>query len=157
MPSASDDGSNSWAEESPLAAGEQALRRFLDAQEPVYDQVRLELSSGSKVSHWMWFVFPQMRYLGRSATARHFGITDRAEALAYWRHPVLGSRLRECIDLMLAVRGKTAHQILGSPDDIKFRSCLTLFDAVAPDDDRCARALDRFYGGERDALTLQGL
>src|SRR5947207_4341757 len=101
------------------------LQRFVDAQDPVYHDVRLELAAGEKRSHWMWFVFPQMKALGRSATARHYGIVSRAEAQAYWQHPVLGPRLKECAGLVLAVQGRTALQIMGPPDDIKLRSCMT--------------------------------
>jgi uncharacterized protein (DUF1810 family) len=136
------------------SAEDRSLQRFIDAQQPVWKTARAELAAGSKVSHWMWFVLPQMKDLGRSPTARFYGIADRDEALAYWRHPLLGARLRDAIDLMLAVPAKSAHAILGSPDDLKFRSCLTLFEAVAPDDPRFEQALARFYDGERDPLTL---
>jgi uncharacterized protein (DUF1810 family) len=105
----------------------------------------------------MWFMFPQLRSLGRSGTARHYGIASLEEARAYWQHPVLGPRLRHCTALVLAVPGRTAHEIFGSPDDLKFRSCCTLFEAAAPEEPVFAQALQRFYGGERDALTLQAL
>jgi len=142
--------------ESSPATVRHSLQRFVDAQQPVYDDVRTELAVGRKQSHWMWFVFPQLKELGHSQTARHFGIDGRAEARDYWAHPVLGARLRECIDLMLAVPGdRSAHAILGSPDDLKFCSCLTLFEAVAPEDPRFERALARFYSGRRDLLTLK--
>jgi uncharacterized protein (DUF1810 family) len=101
----------------------------------------------------MWFAFPQLRALGRSGTATFYGLADRAEALAYWRHPVLGPRLKECTSLVLAVGGRSAHDIFGSPDDLKLRSCMTLFEAVAPDEPGFAAALERFYRGERDAVT----
>ena len=142
--------------ESSPATARHSLQRFVDAQQPVYDDVRTELAVGRKQSHWMWFVFPQLKELGHSQTARHFGIDGRAEARDYWAHPVLGARLRECIDLMLAVPGdRSAHAVLGSPDDLKFCSCLTLFEAVAPEDPRFERALARFYSGRRDPLTLK--
>src|SRR5690606_16550261 len=110
------------------------LERFVEAQNRVYDTVRAELAAGRKRTHWMWFIFPKLRGLGFSATAHYYGIASRAEAEAYARHPILGPRLRECTSLVLGVDGKTAHQIFGSPDDLKFRSCMTLFAAVCPDD-----------------------
>ena len=109
------------------------LQRFIDAQDPVYEEVLAELTAGQKTSHWMWFVFPQHKELGRSSMALRYGIASREEAQAYWQHPVLGARLRECIELALAVKGRTAFQIFGSPDDLKFRSSMTLFSKVAPD------------------------
>lgn len=130
------------------------LHRFVAAQDPVYDQVCAELAAGRKTSHWMWFVFPQLRGLGRSATARFFGLASSAEALAYWQHPVLGARLRHCAQLVLAAKGRTAHDIFGSPDDLKLRSCMTLFAAVAPEEPVFARVLRHFYGGELDPRTL---
>jgi uncharacterized protein (DUF1810 family) len=131
------------------------LQRFIEAQRPVYAQVLAELAAGAKTSHWMWFVFPQLKGLGRSGTARHFGIASRAEAEAYWRHPVLGARLKECSALMLAATGKTAHQILGSPDDLKFRSSMTLFAQVAPEHPVFGQALDRYFGGAADPATIE--
>lgn len=131
------------------------LDRFLDAQAPVMDAVRQELAAGRKRSHWMWFVFPQLGELGRSSMARHYGIASMAQAQAYLAHPVLGPRLRECCGLMLgAADGLSAHDILGSPDDLKFRSCLTLFALAAPDDELFRRCLERFYGGQPDGRTL---
>ncbi|MGK7871522.1 DUF1810 domain-containing protein [Falsiroseomonas sp. E2-1-a20] len=109
------------------------LDRFVQAQEPVIDQVRRELRAGQKVTHWMWFVFPQHRALGRSSTAKRFGIASLAEAQAYMAHPVLGPRLVECVDLVLAVGGRSANQIFGSPDDLKFRSSMTLFSIALSD------------------------
>lgn len=105
----------------------------------------------------MWFVFPQLAVLGRSSTARYFGLADRDEALRYWQHPVLGQRLLHGVDLLLAIPERSAHQILGSPDDLKLRSCLTLFEMVAPDEPRFAQALARFYDGQRDPLTQDAL
>ena len=130
------------------------LSRFVDAQEPVYRQVTAELRAGAKSSHWMWFVFPQLAALGRSATAKRYGIASLAEAEAYGRHPVLGRRLQECCDLVLRVEGRTARAIFGSPDDLKLRSCMTLFERAAPDADVFGRVLDRYCGGTRDAATL---
>jgi uncharacterized protein (DUF1810 family) len=130
------------------------LERFVEAQRAVYETVCAELAAGRKASHWMWFIFPQLRSLGRSATAKRFGIESRDEALAYWRHPVLGRRLKECSELVLATQGRTAHEIFGSPDDLKFRSCMTLFAAVAPDEPAFRRALARFFDAEPDRQTL---
>jgi uncharacterized protein (DUF1810 family) len=133
------------------------LERFVEAQSPVYPSVLAELGAGRKTSHWMWFIFPQLKSLGRSSTARFYGIEDRAEAAAYWRHSVLGERLHQCARLVLATRGRTAHDIFGSPDDLKLRSCMTLFDAVAPDEPAFREVLQRFYAGEPDALTIEEL
>jgi uncharacterized protein (DUF1810 family) len=130
------------------------LQRFVDAQEGVYPQARRELAAGAKASHWMWFVFPQLRGLGRSATAERYGIASLAEARAYWRHPLLGARLKECSGLVLAVAGRTARQIMGPPDDLKLCSCMTLFEPAAPDEPVFGRVLDKYFGGERDAATL---
>jgi uncharacterized protein (DUF1810 family) len=130
------------------------LQRFVDAQDPVYHDVRLELAAGEKRSHWMWFVFPQMKDLGRSATARHYGIASRAQAHAYWKHPVLGPRLKECAGLVLAVQGRTALQIMGPPDDIKLRSCMTLFAEVAPEEPVFRQVIEKYYGGVADEKTL---
>ena len=131
------------------------LQRFTDAQAPVYSQVVTELAAGEKSSHWMWFVFPQLDGLGRSSMAQRFAIRSREEARAYWQHPVLGSRLRLCIELMLAIKGRSAYQILDTPDDLKFRSCLTLFVAVLPDEPVFARALDKYFAGGGDSRTLE--
>ena len=131
------------------------LQRFVEAQDGVWPRARGELAAGAKTSPWMWFVFPQLRGLGRSATARHFGLASRAEAEGYWRHPLLGPRLKEGSQLVLAVAGRSALQIFGPPDDLKFRSCMTLFEAVAPDEPVFARALETYFGGERDARTLE--
>jgi uncharacterized protein (DUF1810 family) len=133
------------------------LQRFVDAQAPVYEHVVAELRAGSKRSHWMWFVFPQIAGLGRSETARYFAIFSRAEAAAYLAHPILGMRLRECCRLATQVDGRSAHDIFGSPDDMKLRSSLTLFAAVAPDEPIFAAALEKFFNGEADALTLARL
>ncbi len=130
------------------------LERFVLAQAPVFDDVCDELTAGRKQTHWMWFVFPQLRALGRSGTAMHFGLEGRGEARAYWRHPVLGPRLKRCCELVLAVKGKTAHEIFGSPDDLKLRSSMTLFEAVAPEEQAFGEVLQRYYGGARDKATL---
>src|SRR6185295_17106691 len=104
------------------------LQRFLDAQSSVYDQVRRELREGRKRSHWMWFVFPQIAGLGHSETARFYAIRSLDEAVEYLRHPILGHRLLECTMLVTEISGKTIYEIVGSPDDMKFRSCMTLFE-----------------------------
>jgi uncharacterized protein (DUF1810 family) len=116
--------------------------------------VLAELRAGRKRTHWMWFVFPQLQGLGTSAMAQRYGIASLAETRAYLAHPVLGPRLRECCEAMLQVPGRSALQILGSPDDLKFRSCVTLFGLAAPHDDLFRRCLDRFCGGEPDPRTV---
>ena len=132
------------------------LERFVAAQAPLWAQVRAELASGRKRSHWMWFVFPQLRGLGRSAMAERYGIASRDEAEAYLAHPLLGARLLECTRLMLDVdAGKSALAVLGAPDDLKFRSSMTLFAAVADGAQTpFAAALERFFGGAGDPATL---
>jgi uncharacterized protein (DUF1810 family) len=131
------------------------LQRFVDAQADVYEDVHDELHAGRKTSHWMWFVFPQLRGLGHSPMAQHYGIASLDEARAYLAHPVLGERLRECTRLVLRVDGRNVRAIFGSPDDFKFRSCMTLFGFAAPDEDVFAQALDRHFGGEPDPRTLE--
>lgn len=130
------------------------LQRFLDAQAPVYAQVLAELRRGEKQSHWMWFIFPQIAGLGHSATAQRFAITSREEAVAYLGHHILGSRLRECTALVNAVNGRTIREILGSPDDLKLHSSMTLFGAVSSDAE-FPTALAKFYGGKPDQRTLE--
>lgn len=130
------------------------LERFVEAQDRVYASVLKELAGGNKTSHWMWFVFPQLKALGRSSMAKYFGIESGGETLAYWQHPILGKRLKECTELVLAAGGKTVHEIFGSPDDLKFRSCMTLFAQVAPNEPVFSRALERFFGGQPDEMTL---
>jgi uncharacterized protein (DUF1810 family) len=131
------------------------LERFVDAQERIYDTVVAELAAGRKRSHWMWFIFPQMRGLGISPAAHKYGISGPDEARAYLAHPQLGARLRECTELMLQVEGRSLNQILGSPDDLKFRSSMTLFSVVADDTDTIFQeALVEYCGGEADPRTL---
>ncbi|MFH0302184.1 DUF1810 domain-containing protein [Bradyrhizobium sp. 31Argb] len=130
------------------------LARFVDAQAPVYRQVVAELSRGRKQSHWMWFIFPQLAGLGFSAMAQRFAIASRDEAIAYLKHEILGPRLLECTRLVNAVDGKTIREILGSPDDLKFRSSMTLFAAVSAVPEFPA-ALKKYYGGEADPRTLE--
>lgn len=131
------------------------LERFVEAQEPVYEQVCAELREGRKRSHWMWFIFPQIRGLGHSPTAQFFAIHSRAEALAYLLHPVLGARLRECVALVNAVKGRGVSEIFGFPDDMKFRSSMTLFAEVAPEEQLFRLALDKLFGGEPDERTVE--
>ena len=138
----------------PASSPSEGLSRFMDAQAPVYQVVLAELSSGRKKTHWMWFVFPQLKDIGRSSTAKFYGIQDRDEAVAYLQHPILGARLKECTRLVLAVQGKTAHDIFGSPDDVKLRSSMTLFEAVAPEEPAFGQVLERYFEGERDGETL---
>ena len=134
------------------------LARFVAAQAPVFAGVCTELDAGAKTSHWMWFIFPQLKALGRSATALHYGLADAAEARAYWQHPVLGPRLRDSCPRLLALPpGCSARQILGPIDARKLASCATLFARVAPEEPVFRQVLDRFYGGEEDALTVAAL
>ena len=130
------------------------LQRFVEGQAPVYEDVLDELRAGKKTTHWMWFIFPQHIALGRSAIARHYGIASQAEALAYLAHPLLGKRLLECTELMLATNGKTALDILGATDERKFHSCMTLFQAARPDLPVWNAALGKYFGGTLDAATL---
>ncbi|GAA2616349.1 DUF1810 domain-containing protein [Dactylosporangium fulvum] len=133
------------------------LSRFVDAQDGVYPQVVAELRRGRKSSHWMWFVFPQIAGLGRSATARRYAIASLDEARAYLRHPVLGPRLVECAGLLLADTEHTAGQILGGIDAMKLGSSMTLFHRAQPDQPVFRRVLDRFFDGAEDDGTLQRL
>jgi uncharacterized protein (DUF1810 family) len=130
------------------------LERFVTAQDAVWPDVVAELSAGRKASHWMWFVFPQLRELGRSQIAQHYGIGSVEEARDYLAHPLLGSRLRQVTQLVLDVSGKTAHQIFSSPDDLKFRSCMTLFGAAGAQETLFQAALDRYFKGAPDQVTL---
>jgi len=129
------------------------LQRFIDAQEAVYAKVVAELQQGRKRSHWMWFIFPQVVGLGSSSTAQRFAIASRQQAAAYLAHAVLGRRLIECTRLVLGVDGKTIHDILGSPDDMKFRSSMTLFDAASAIP-IFNEAITKYYPDGKDAATL---
>jgi len=131
------------------------LQRFLDAQNQVYDSVCAELRMGVKRGHWMWFIFPQIQGLGHSATAMRFAISSREEAEAYLQHSVLGPRLRECTGLVNMIEGRSIERILGYPDDMKFRSSMTLFAHVTADNQVFLDALQRYFGGEFDRLTLE--
>lgn len=130
------------------------LHRFLTAQAHTYNTVLAELRAGRKASHWIWFIFPQIAGLGRSGTAQQFAITSLDEAKAYLQHPVLGPRLRECTQLVLDVNGRSAEEIFGYPDYLKFRSCMTLFSTAATDNTLFNAALLKYFHGKPDQLTL---
>jgi uncharacterized protein (DUF1810 family) len=132
------------------------LERFVQAQEPIFEQVLSELQAGTKMSHWMWFIFPQVRGLGMSPTSMEYAISGLDEARAYLQHPVLGPRLKECTRLVLLVKDRPAAKIFGSPDDLKFRSCMTLFSQVLPND-VFSKALQKYFQGLPDCLTLDRL
>jgi uncharacterized protein (DUF1810 family) len=123
------------------------LERFVKAQDPIYDSVCAELRKGRKQGHWMWFIFPQLRGLGSSEMSNRFGISSQEEAKAYLKHPILGPRLRECARLVNSVQGRTIHQIFGYPDDLKFKSSMSLFASVAPEDPVFKEALQRLCEG----------
>jgi len=133
------------------------LQRLLDAQSPVYERARRELEIGRKQSHWMWFIFPQIAGLGQSPMSIRFAIASLDEAQAYLAQPVLGARLRECARLTLAVESKTARDIFGSIDEVKFRSSVTLFARAAPDEELFQRCLDKYFAGDPDPTTLARL
>jgi len=133
------------------------LQRFVEAQEGIIEQVLAELRQGRKCSHWIWFIFPQIHGLGSSHNAQTFAIASRAEAAAYLRHPLLGPRLRGCIQLILEVEGRSLRQILGYPDDLKFRSSMTLFAHATADNRMFLDALKKYCGAEFDQATLERL
>jgi uncharacterized protein (DUF1810 family) len=133
------------------------LRRFVDAQQAVYETVCGELRQGRKESHWMWFIFPQVKGLGHSEMAQKFAISSPEEAEAYLAHPVLGPRLRECSRIVAYLEGKSVEDIFGYPDDTKFRSSMTLFAQTAKDNEIFRRCLEKYFQGEPDRLTLAAL
>jgi uncharacterized protein (DUF1810 family) len=133
------------------------LERFVEAQEHVYDEVRRELRAGRKASHWMWFVFPQIAGLGHSPTSVRFAIASLDEAKAYLAHPLLGARLVECARLALEAEGRSAREIFGAIDEVKFRSSITLFARAAPGEDVFRRCLDKYFAGAPDDATLERL
>ncbi len=133
------------------------LQRFLHAQSFVYEDVLAELRAGMKCTHWMWFIFPQIAGLGSSPTAVRFAISSREEARVYLEHPVLGARLRQCTSLVNSIQGRTIEEIFGYPDDLKFRSCMTLFANVTPENQVFLLALEKYFDGEQDERTLQRL
>jgi uncharacterized protein (DUF1810 family) len=131
------------------------LQRFVDAQDRVYETALAELTAGNKRSHWMWFVFPQVAGLGLSPTAQHYAIRSLDEARDYLAHPILGPRLRECTAAVMAHSDRSAHHVFGSPDDLKFRSSMTLFTEAAPEDPLFRAALGKYFDGDPDARTLE--
>ena len=133
------------------------LARFVTAQTPVFGQALAELHAGAKRTHWMWFIFPQGAGLGRSAMSVRYAIGSLEEARCYLAHPLLGPRLRQCIEAVLGVSGRTAGQIFGYPDDLKFHSSLTLFARAAPDEVLFRNALERFFAGREDDTALSGV
>ena len=133
------------------------LRRFIDAQESVYERARAELAAGQKRGHWIWFIFPQLKGLGMSAMSEEFGISSLDEAKAYIDHPILGARLRECTQLVLNVEGRSVDRIFGYPDNLKFRSSMTLFVQGATDNQIFKDALKKYFGGEGDPVTIERL
>lgn len=133
------------------------LAQFVDAQGTTYPQALQELKAGDKRSHWMWFIFPQVAGLGFSAMAQRYAISGLDEAQAYLQHPVLGERLRVCTAAVNTVTGRTAHQVFGSPDDMKFRSSMTLFGRAAPSEPAFRTALERYFDGQEDPRTLEKL
>ena len=132
-----------------------ALQRFVDAQSAVWPDVQSELRAGRKVSHWMWFVFPQLTDLGRSATAKFYGLRDLHDARAFVDHPVLGPRLLHCCEILMQLPGHDATAIFGKVDAMKLRSCLTLFAEAAPDQPQFRACLRKYFGGEADPLTTK--
>jgi uncharacterized protein (DUF1810 family) len=131
------------------------LQRFISAQETTYAVALREIRSGRKRSHWMWFIFPQLAGLGRTDTARHYAIRSLDEARAYLAHPLLGPRLLEITEALLTVQGTSATDLMGQPDDLKLRSCLTLFASANPQQTVFQRALDAYFGGQPDRTTLR--
>ena len=131
------------------------LERYIKAQAPVYARALAELKRGEKQSHWMWFIFPQIAGLGRSSMSQTYAIQSLEEARDYLAHPVLGARMRECCHVLLALDGKTAHEIFRQPDDLKFRSSMTLFAQAAPEEPLFHNLLKKYFGGKADAATLE--
>ena len=142
------------ASDSRVASDPYDLNRFVQAQKAVYDEALLEVKRGRKSSHWMWTIFPQIDGLGSSECARRYSIKSIEEAAAYLVHPVLGPRLTECAEAALGVEGRSAHEIFGSPDDMKLRSCATLFVCVSPPGSVFHRILDKYFQGKHDRKTL---
>jgi uncharacterized protein (DUF1810 family) len=133
------------------------LQRFVDAQSHCFEQVCRELSEGRKQSHWMWFIFPQLKGLGHSAMANRYAVSSRQEAEAYLAHAILGPRLRHCTQLVILIEGRSIQQIFGVPDDLKFRSSMTLFANTASENKFCKDALQKYFAGIPDQLTLDRL
>jgi uncharacterized protein (DUF1810 family) len=131
------------------------LSRFIKAQDRIYDRVLTELRNGYKRSHWMWYIFPQVDGLGHSATSKHYAIKSAEEAQAYLEHPVLGKRLLECTETVLAIDGLSASEVFGFPDDLKLKSSMTLFAAISDRASPFARVLEKYYRGSHDEMTLE--
>jgi uncharacterized protein (DUF1810 family) len=148
-----------WARlgESAIMTDPLNLQRFVEAQSRVYGEVCRELRAGRKQTHWMWFIFPQIVGLGQSPTSVRFAISSLGEARAYLAHPVLGPRLKECAKLALDVEGRTARQIFGPTDEMKFRSSMTLFAKAAPEESVFAQCLEKYFAGAPDPATLARL
>lgn len=136
---------------------ERDIERFVEAQAHNYEDALAELHAGAKRSHWMWYVFPQLRGLGRSRTAWFYGLDGAGEARRYEQHPLLGPRLVACTAAVLRIEGRSARQIMGSPDDLKLRSCMTLFSRVSNAPEEFISVLDRYYDGLPDPITLEHL
>jgi uncharacterized protein (DUF1810 family) len=130
------------------------LNRFVQAQQGVYERALSEVKSGRKRSHWVWYIFPQFDGLGFSAMSKRYAIKSIAEAKAYLNHPILGSRLIECVEAALSVEGRSVYESFGSPDDMKLKSCATLFAYVSPEGSVFEQLLDKFFNGDRDQTTL---
>lgn len=141
------------AQEQSEASDPHDLARFVEAQEDVYAEALSEIRSGRKRSHWMWFIFPQYAGLGFSSTSKRYAIKSLAEAKAYLSHPVLGPRLLECAEAVMGVTGRTAYELFGTPDDMKLKSCATLFESVSPPDSVFQRLLSKYFHGDRDEKT----
>ena len=131
------------------------LKRFLDAQDGIFEQVCTELREGRKRTHWMWFIFPQLKGLAHSAMADFYALSSLEEAAAYLNNPMLGARLRQCTEFVNQIDGRTIDQIFGLPDNLKFRSCMTLFAQLEADNQLFKDALEKYFGGEADARTLE--
>ena len=132
-----------------------SLERYIKAQAPIYAQALAELKQGHKQSHWMWYVFPQFTGLGHSPMSQAYAIQSLEEARQYLAHPVLGARFRECCRALMDIQNRTAHEIFRTPDDLKFRSSLTLFSQAAPEEPLFLELLNKYFGGKKDAATLE--
>jgi len=130
------------------------LERFVEAQEPIYTTALAELRNGQKRTHWMWYIFPQIEGLGFSVTSKYYALKNLDEARRYLAHPILGERLRECCNALLRVQGRTAYQIFGSPDDLKLKSCMTLFSEAAEEPEVFTEVLEEYFKGQKDQRTL---
>lgn len=142
---------------STSSANSYDLSRFVEAQQDTYDNALKELKTGQKRTHWMWFIFPQVSGLGFSSMAQRYAIGSREEAEVYLAHPLLGERLRACVDALLEVEGRSAEQIMGSPDFLKLQSSITLFAFILPTDRRFLRLLEKYYDGKKDQKTINFL